>query len=390
LGKEHPEGGYSGVRPRANSIELDFRFQGVRLRPRLRWQPTPKNLMKAEKLREQIASEIKAGTFNFLEYFPDDPLAAKFSGATHSRMTVESLMVYYLKTAKANLAKSTYISYQEVTDRFIIPKWGATGIQDIKSMDVRYWMAELLSKGHKAKYLNNVLVPMRQAFKAAYEDELIDSNPMGRVKNLPFQTPEPDPFNIEEMKLILDAFENPIERYMWQFSFWTGLRTNEVIALRWEDVNLKDGLVSVKRGFVYGETKKPKTSSGVRSIELTPPAAQALRALGEQRAGPVFVCPWTLQPWTGDQQLRVSSWTPAVKRAGVRYRCPYQTRHTFASTMLSNGAELLWVAQMMGHKDFSTLRTTYAKWLPVKGKSQMDELNKRIDYSKITGEPNAS
>jgi integrase len=47
-------------------------------------------------------------------------------------------------------------------------------------------------------------------------------------------------------------------------------------------------------------------------------------------------------------------WIPALKKAGLKYRNPYQTRHTFASTLLSRGENQLWITQQMGHKDWGT------------------------------------
>ncbi|RMH36814.1 MAG: hypothetical protein D6694_13555, partial [Gammaproteobacteria bacterium] len=48
----------------------------------------------------------------------------------------------------------------------------------------------------------------------------------------------------------------------------------------------------------------------------------------------------------------------------VRYRPPYQTRHTYASMMLSAGANPLWVARQMGHKDWGMIRKRYGRWIP--------------------------
>ena len=52
----------------------------------------------------------------------------------------------------------------------------------------------------------------------------------------------------------------------------------------------------------------------------------------------VFHNPRHHKPWKDDQAIRKTVWIPALERAGIKYRNPYQTRHTFASTMLSKGA----------------------------------------------------
>ena len=69
-------------------------------------------------------------------------------------------------------------------------------------------------------------------------------------------------------------------------------------------------------------------------------------------------------PWETDGQIRKTAWSHALKKAGVRYRNPYQTRHTFASTLLMAGENPLWVAQQMGHKDWGMIRKRYGRWIP--------------------------
>ena len=64
-----------------------------------------------------------------------------------------------------------------------------------------------------------------------------------------------------------------------------------------------------------------------------------------------------------DQAIRKVVWTPALQRANVKYRTPYQTRHTFASMLLSRGENPLWVANQMGHKDWGMIRKTYGRWI---------------------------
>jgi integrase len=57
-------------------------------------------------------------------------------------------------------------------------------------------------------------------------------------------------------------------------------------------------------------------------------------------------------------------WQPALKRAGVRYRNPYQTRHTFASMALMAGESVQWVAAQMGHTDWTFTARTYTRYIP--------------------------
>lgn len=78
--------------------------------------------------------------------------------------------------------------------------------------------------------------------------------------------------------------------------------------------------------------------------------------------GLVFLNPLHDEQWTGDRPVRLR-WRLILKLAGVRYRNPYQTRHTFASNLLMLGANPLYVATQMGHEDTTMITKHYGKWI---------------------------
>jgi integrase len=104
-----------------------------------------------------------------------------------------------------------------------------------------------------------------------------------------------------------------------------------------------------------------------RDVKLLPPALEALKAqkaFTYLKGQEIFQNPRTDRRWAGDAPIRKSMWTHALKRAGVRYRRPYQTRHTYASMMLMSGEHIAWVSRQMGHKDWAFTARTYARWIP--------------------------
>jgi integrase len=126
-------------------------------------------------------------------------------------------------------------------------------------------------------------------------------------------------------------------------------------------------VLRVRRAFVHKKIKQPKTKSGERDVMLFQPAIEALRnqkTFSFLADGRIFLNPRTNEPWETDGQIRKTLWQPALKRAGVVYRNPYQTRHTYASTLLSKGENPMWVAQQMGHKDWGMIRKRYGRWIP--------------------------
>jgi integrase len=220
-----------------------------------------------------------------------------------------------------------------------------------------------------AKRLTNVLSPLRQMLAEATHDGILDADPMHglRIKRRRGKEREDvDPFTPEEVTAILGKAEGQV-RNLIAFAVGSGLRTSELIALRWAEVDFVAGAVLVRAAFVRGRRKAPKTQAGIRRVELTPLALDALRAQKAHsflKGEEVFQNPNTGEPWGGDMQIRQRHWTPLLKRAGVRYRYPYQTRHTYASTMLSAGENVMWVARQLGHADWGVTARTYARFIP--------------------------
>jgi len=115
-----------------------------------------------------------------------------------------------------------------------------------------------------------------------------------------------------------------------------------------------------------GVAEMPKTKAGIRNVKLLGPARTALEAQKNHTYladGPVFVFPRSGERWTGDEQIR-KVWARILKKAGIRYRRPYQTRHTYASMMLSASEHPMWVAKQMGHSDWTMIAKIYGKWMP--------------------------
>lgn len=205
-------------------------------------------------------------------------------------------------------------------------------------------------------------------------DELITSNPLAgwhyRKIDSPKEVDDIDPFTAEEQAAILTALPSDGVPLI-QFALWSGLRTSELVALEWGDIDWRQKRCRITRAITQagkGEAETTKTTAGTRTIDLLP---RALDALKKQKAlsflhpsGRVFINPRTGNPWIGDQAIRKTLWAHALKRAGVRYRRPYQTRHTYASMMVSAGEPLAWVSKQMGHTSVVTTARIYSGWIP--------------------------
>jgi integrase len=350
-----------GVRPRSDkSIEIDFYFQGKRCRETIKMPPTKANLLHASRKRAAVLHSMALGNFNYAEHFPQSRHAATLGKLTNK--TIEDSLNDWLHNGRNKLEASTLRGYKSAINYHLIPAFGTISIGQLTANDIKNWVKNLSISG---KRINNILIPLRAILKDAYFDEIIDKNPADRVKNVPHQKREPNPFKPEEMDAILNNC-SPQTRNLFQFAFWAGLRTSELIALEWSDIDIEKGIIRVRRASVKGIIKQPKTTAGSRDVLILPIALEALErqkkftfALGQR----VFHNPKTNRPWTTDTQIRDTAWLPAITAAKVFYRNPYQTRHTYASMLLSAGENPMWVANQMGHADWGMIRRVYGRWI---------------------------
>lgn len=362
-----------------SSYEITFPYKGKRCRERIRTKPSPSNTRKLEQFRAAILHAIEKGEFNYAETFPHSKHAAALAERPGDALTVESYFDAWLKRKKVELKASTYQGYELIVNRWVIPKFGKLPLSDLKRAAIRDWLAGIDDSKEKKvsnKRLSNIQSCMRSALGDAAADEIIDANPLSGYTYARAERPtegeaadEIDPLSPAEQIAVLEKLRAGA-RNMIQFALWTGMRTSEFIALNWSDIDFVGGYVRVRRAITReakGVAEFPKTAAGRRDIRLLAPAAAALE---EQKAltfmteldGPVFTTAGG-ERFSGSHQVwRV--WQSALKRAGVRYRNPYQTRHTYASMMLSAGEHPMWVAKQMGHADWTMIARVYGRWMP--------------------------
>jgi len=351
-----------GIRARSDSgIEIDFSYRGQRCRETLRGlKATKANLEFARRKREAILYEIGRGTFKYVEHFPNSRKARLYSG--QGDVTVSAALDRFLQAARKRCAHSTWRDYNSAIEHHLRPAFGDRLLADITVSEIKAWIGGLAIS---AKRVNNILVPLRAVMSDAFVDGLIDRNPASRIKNLPHRFEEPDPLTPDEINRLLGTCEHQT-RNLFQFAFWTGMRTSELIALEWGDIDLNRRVARVRRASVRKRIKVPKTEAGERDVALLAGAVEALESqkrFSFLAGGAVFLNPRTGKAWETDQQIRRTAWEPAVRRSGIRSRNPYQTRHTFASLCLTAGEDVAWVARQLGHKSIQMTLKRYARWI---------------------------
>ncbi|TLM67200.1 MAG: DUF3596 domain-containing protein [Deltaproteobacteria bacterium] len=351
------------------SLQIFFSYRGVDCRETLKLEPTKQNVKYAANYRAEILNRIEKGTFRYSDYFPDSK-RAKLFGHNVSNVTVGELLADFMDLSDKTREASTVRGYGGVIKAHLRPQFGHVRVRDLTPQMIRSWVTGLQLT---AKTVRNILTPLRLVLEQAVNDDVIDKNPLDKVvlnhlldKKASQSKFEVDPLSPEEINILLGKASGQIKN-LFQFAIFSGLRTSELIGLQWGDIDWVKGEVKVQRAVVERAEKSTKTEAGIRSVVLLPPALAALKAQKNHtflHAQFVFHHPKKGDRWLTDKQIRESAWKPLLKKCGIRYRNPYQTRHTYASLLISGGENLWWIASQMGHVNIEMILKHYGKWIP--------------------------
>ncbi len=349
-----------GVELRTASIRVSFTLNKERVRETLEIPPTPANEKYARRLVHTIKQRIAAGTFDYAEFFPDSPRAPR----TAKTQLFGEMCATWLKT-KGQMATKTLNQYRNALEVWKGMFGASTPLEKLTHATVA---AKIGSHPWKsAKLLNNYLIPLRGVFTLAGREYKLE-NPMEGIENSKHQAIEPDPLSPAEMEKVLADMKARYDPRMWayfEFAFMTGMRPEEIIALRWGDVDWNHGTIRVERAKTAGEIKPLKTykARDVDLVERAVAALQVMKAWTFMAGEEIFQNHVTGRPFHDERSQRDHYWKPSLRRQGIRWRRPYQTRHTYAANALAAGVNPAYIARQMGHKNAKMLFTVYAKWI---------------------------
>ena len=352
------------------TINISFTFKGVHCRePLSNLEINSKNIKYAERLLGEIYNKIEKGIFSYVEYFPKSSKLKIFGNKFKGRSINEYLDEYLDICKTRELSPSTIVGYKKC-------KNALSALHDLSVVDLtpgilKTWIQK---QNTSLKTIRNQLSFLRSALDEAVTDGLILSNPATLVTASRYQTKSSslesdyvvDPLTPEEVDKIYSSTKYDQWKNLFQFAVNTGLRSSELCALRWDDIDFINNKAHIKSASVVGVIKGTKTKAGTRIIELN---EYAISAISSQKKftflknETIFEDPKTNEAWAGADAIRKKAWVPTLKKAGVRYRNPYQTRHTFAVKHISNGVNLFWLASQMGHKGPEMLFRHYGSYL---------------------------
>lgn len=267
--------------------------------------------------------------------------------------------------------KHVQAAYRDHFKNHIVPKFGKKLITTITSMQLLDWQNEKLEK-----FAASTVRKYRSIFYTILNDAriegLIDSNPFDRVPS-PVQVEEynddddfdeedrnVNPFSLDEVRSILLKTDG-YKRNFFAIMAFSGVRPGELVALKWSDIDWESETFKIVRTRIRGEFVSPKTISSKRVVEMMPNVKEYFMNQHKLTGGNVFDMVFlnASHKTFYSHDTIAKQFKDLLDEGDTRYL--YQLRHTFASLMISNGEEITWVSQMMGHKNSDITLRVYAK-----------------------------
>lgn len=295
-----------------------------------------------------------------------------------SKLTLAEYMNQWLELyGKRNLRDTTFVSYKRAIDYRLLPQLGHLQISSITAPMAQKYINELLDDGLSERYVEYISVILYGALKKAVEWEVLSRNPMEKVDIPRGRRRKQTTWSVDEIERFLHFAKYENENYYSVFLtfIYTGLRRGELLGVKWEDIDLENELIEVKRnliydkdGFRFGELKN---EASYRTIKIDDYVSKELRQhktrqsefklmLGreyDQNYDLVFcredgrpIYPRTL----------TTIFNRLIKKAEVTKIRIHDLRHTHASLMLEAGNSLKDVQDRLGHKSIKTTGDIYA------------------------------
>jgi len=305
-----------------------------------------------------------------------------------NKVTVREFLERWINDCvRPNVSKKTLYGYSDIVHGRLIPELGSIPLTDLRPEPIQTLYAKWMESGRldgkgalSARSVQRYHQCLHRALKTAMEWGLISRNPTDAVRPPKVQSREMRTLDDHGIRTVLEAANGTAYYSLFYLALSSGMRRSELLALRWCDVDLLLGQVSVSRSLHHlrdGSTdiRTPKTAKGRRTIALPPSAALVLRnhkekqeavceTMGKsmQAADLIFCHPEDASPLLPDTVTR--TWIKLARRNGLTGVRLHDLRHTHASMMLKQGIHPKIVQERLGHASIGITLDTYSHVAP--------------------------
>lgn len=387
--------GHTGIEIHGQSIRVDFMYKGVRHRHTLGIEPTKANIKHAAGLRSAALFALKSGSYDEGDYFPHSRSA---DSSPQSSKRLGDLCERYKPLKAVDISPETESRYENALNVCLETIGRNRTVDTLLPVDIQQLRADLVAT-RAVSTVNHYLATFA-GFLYWCENNRYCGELGKHCVRFTKSNKDPDPLTFEEYDTLLDkGCLHPIDKAAVTVAVYTGLRPGELLALAVEDVAPDFSKILVRRSITQSVTFKVPKTNKERTVLLHPPARDALKVLiadAEKRE------PADLQVWLNRHEARTdrvrvllspktqarkkvvneyfvpsawnTKWANLIRRSGIRSRPPYQTRHTFACWNLTARGNLAFIANQMGHGDYSMLVKVYGRWIDSESPRELERI----------------
>jgi integrase len=340
------------------------------------WIETPKGPKRKTvygKAREDVADKLARA------------LAERADGIVYDdeNLTVGEYLDSWLKgSVRGSVGQSTFDRYEIAVRVHIKPALGRIKLKKLTPARVAGFYQDKLAAGSAPASVNKLHVTLRKALDQAVKWHMVPLNVAEAVKAPRPAPPEMRTLSAAEARKLLEAARGDKLEALYMLAVHTGMRQGELLALKWQDVDLENAKLSVRRTITMSSGRillgELKTKKSRRTIRLTDAAVQALREHlarqleGMERLGDAYrdeglVFASKVGTPINPTNLRRRSLASLLKRAGLPHIRFHDLRHTCATLLLACNVHPKYVQELLGHANIAITLDTYSHVIPGMG-----------------------
>lgn len=277
------------------------------------------------------------------------------------RLTLGEWLEHWLENVvSVNLEYTTYYCYRSIVKNHVQPAIGPIRLQDLTPFQVQQYYTEMTKeKELSPNTVHKHHILLHTALKLAFRQGILAFNPIDRVEPPKTRPAQRDYYSPQQLRRLIQAADGTNVELIVKLAGYLGLRRGEICGLRWEDVDLRKKILSVRR---------TRTTAGERVVEKAPKSGNSIRRLSigalddlmellqgmKGRRGKGGEKGYVLtqsdgSPWHPNLVTRTLS--EFVKRKNLPPITVHGLRHTFASVANSAHIPLPDISRALGHRD---------------------------------------
>lgn len=286
--------------------------------------------------------------------------------------------------AKGRVRQRTLQDYRDICARYVIPKLGGIQLTKLTPATVQAHYARLSESGLSARTVRHVHAVLNNSLESAVRWKMITQNPCSHVDLPRVARTEVRVLTAIQAQELFRATEADPLHALFVLLISTGMRPSEALALRWSDVDLEMGRITVQRA-VSGRAgnrhfEEPKTPRSRRTIPLPRTVTQLLVSRRDAICGSGLTTCELVFPNGRGETLDLNNivkrhFKPALRRAGLPDSLRlYDLRHSCATMLLQAGVNPKIVSERLGHASVTLTLDTYSHVLPDMQESAAEKL----------------